>query len=47
MEHIQIKKINLHDIDWLQAISKQTFYETFAAVNTEENMTRYLEESFR
>lgn len=46
MEPVQIKKIGLQDIDRLQAISKQTFYETFAAVNTEENMARYLAESF-
>lgn len=46
MEPVQIKKIGLQDIDRLQAISKQTFYETFAAVNTEENMVRYLAESF-
>ncbi|MFD2918936.1 GNAT family N-acetyltransferase [Terrimonas rubra] len=46
MEHIEIKKIGLQDIDQLQTISTQTFHETFAAVNTEENMARYLAESF-
>lgn len=30
----------------LQRMGKQTFYETFSAVNTEENMNKYLEESF-
>ena len=46
MNIINIIKIDENDVTQLQAISKQTFYETFAAVNTEENMTRYLEESF-
>lgn len=30
----------------LQQIGRQTFYETFSAGNTEENMTKYLEEGF-
>lgn len=46
MDTIKIIKISEKDVVSLQAISKQTFYETFAAVNTEENMTIYLEESF-
>src|SRR5690349_7626696 len=46
MENIDIKRVTLNDIDQLQKISRQTFYETFSAGNTEENMKRYLEEGF-
>lgn len=46
MNDISIRKINLNDISQLLQIGKQTFYETFSAVNSEENMSKYLEESF-
>jgi ribosomal protein S18 acetylase RimI-like enzyme len=46
MEQINIKKVTLQDIDQLQQISRQTFFETFSAGNTEENMKKYLEEGF-
>ncbi len=46
MEKIDIKRVTLNDIDQLQKISRQTFYETFSAGNTEENMKKYLEEGF-
>ena len=46
MESIEIKRVTLNDIDQLQEIGKQTFYETFSAGNTEENMNQYLEEGF-
>jgi ribosomal protein S18 acetylase RimI-like enzyme len=46
MSSIEIKKAYLSDIEILQKIGKQTFIETFAAVNTPENMANYLEESF-
>ena len=46
MESITIKKVTLNDIEQLQNIGKQTFYETFSGANTEENMTKYLEEGF-
>lgn len=36
----------MNDISQLQKIGRQTFAETFSAVNTEENMRKYLEESF-
>ena len=35
METIQIKGITLNDIEQLQQIGRQTFYETFSAGNTE------------
>ena len=46
MTEIEITKVTLNDIDQLQKIGKQTFYETFATGNTEENMTKYLDEGF-
>ncbi|HPN68797.1 MAG TPA: GNAT family N-acetyltransferase [Saprospiraceae bacterium] len=46
MEDIEIKKVTIHDIDQLQKIGQQTFFETFSAVNSEENMTKYLQEGF-
>lgn len=36
----------LSDIDRLQKISRQTFHETFSPYNTEDDMIKYLEESF-
>ena len=46
MTKIQIQKVSPDDIDHLQKIGRQTFYETFSAGNTEENMTKYLDEGF-
>lgn len=46
MTPIEIKKATLSDLEPLQKIGKQTFLETFDAVNTPENMTSYLEENF-
>lgn len=46
MEHIHIRQVGINDVDALQAISRKTFFETFAEVNTAENMAQYLEESF-
>jgi diamine N-acetyltransferase len=47
MDTIEVKKIGLKDIEQLQIIGRQTFLETFADGNTEENMQKYLEEGFR
>lgn len=46
MQQITIHKTTLQDLDQLQKIGRQTFYETFSAGNTEENMLKYLEEGF-
>jgi diamine N-acetyltransferase len=46
MTNLKIKKVTLNDITQLQNIARQTFYETFIAVNTEENVNKYLDESF-
>lgn len=43
---IRIEKAGLADISALRQIGMQTFYESFAAENTEEDMQQYLEESF-
>lgn len=46
MENITIKKATPKDIDLLQKISRETFFETYSKLNTEENMKKYLEENF-
>jgi diamine N-acetyltransferase len=46
LKNIEVEKATLSDIDSLQKIGKQTFFETFSSGNTEENMTKYLEEGF-
>jgi diamine N-acetyltransferase len=46
MENINLKKVTPIDIPQLQEVSRKTFYETFSPGNTEENMAKYLEESF-
>jgi len=46
MTDIGINKVTLNDIDQLQKIGRQTFYETFSAGNTEANMTKYLDQGF-
>jgi ribosomal protein S18 acetylase RimI-like enzyme len=46
MTDIHIKKVTLDDIGQLQKIGRQTFFETFASGNTEENMKNYLTEGF-
>ena len=46
MDSISIRKAYVSDIAELQKIGKQTFFETFSEVNTEEDMATYLAESF-
>ncbi len=41
-----VKKISLNEIDQLQKIGRQTFYETFSEANSEENMKIYLDNKF-
>lgn len=43
---MQITSVNISDIQTLQELSRQTYFETFAADNTPENMQSYLEASF-
>jgi diamine N-acetyltransferase len=46
MTNLKIKKVTITEINQLQNIARQTFYETFIEVNTEENVNKYLDESF-
>jgi diamine N-acetyltransferase len=46
MENIKIKKVTLNDIEALQKLGRQTFFETFSSSNTAENIQSYLEEGF-
>ena len=46
MTNIEIRKVKLNEIDQLQKIGRQTFYETFSESNSEENMKSYLKEGF-
>jgi len=43
---IEIKRVGVQDVDRLQAISRRTFSETFAADNTAADMEQYLNEGF-
>ncbi|NUQ23673.1 MAG: GNAT family N-acetyltransferase [Saprospiraceae bacterium] len=43
---VELVKANLSDIPQLQQIAIQTFVDTYAAFNTEENMRRHLENAF-
>jgi len=45
-DHIEIHKVTLLDINELQSISRQTFFETFADENSESDMKKYLDENF-
>lgn len=45
MYTIQIRKATISDLEIIQEISKQTFIETFAEVNTVENMENYIREN--
>lgn len=46
METITIQSATLEDATTLQEIAKTTFWESFAQVNSEEDMLEYLEHSF-
>lgn len=46
MEDLEIRKVIADDIKTLQKICRQTFAETYSANNSEQNLTRYMEESF-
>jgi ribosomal protein S18 acetylase RimI-like enzyme len=46
MSKFEVYQIGLKEITQLQEIGKQTFFETFAESNSEENMQKYLEEGF-
>ncbi|OUJ74592.1 GNAT family N-acetyltransferase [Hymenobacter crusticola] len=46
MEPVITRKVGPQDVAQLQQIGRQTFFETFAASNSEENMRTYLAEGF-
>jgi ribosomal protein S18 acetylase RimI-like enzyme len=46
MEPVTIQQASITDLNHLQQIGRQTFLETFAASNSEENMQAYLAEGF-
>jgi ribosomal protein S18 acetylase RimI-like enzyme len=46
MNKVEIRKASLSDLESIQKIASQTFRETFALVNTPENIINYLAESF-
>ncbi len=46
MEELELTEVTLEDLTLLQEIGRVTFSETFSEYNSEENMTRYLEEGF-
>ena len=45
-KEIHIRKVSHDDLYQLQQIARQTFFETFAEVNTEEDLKKYLEKAF-
>jgi ribosomal protein S18 acetylase RimI-like enzyme len=45
MTTIEIRKATVSDLETIQKISIQTFIETFAAVNTPENIANYIKDS--
>lgn len=46
MQDLEIKKVTIQDVNQLQQIGQQTFIETYASMNSEENMNAYLEDNF-
>ena len=42
---MQIRKLDITDLENLQKISITTFRETFEEVNSEEDMQKYLDEN--
>lgn len=46
MNELDIKKASITDVRQLQIIGRQTFYETFKEGNTEDDLNKYLKDSF-
>jgi len=46
MNDIVVSKVDINGAETLLSIAKETFFETFADSNTEEDMKKYLEENF-
>lgn len=43
---VTIRKCTTNDVETIQQIGRQTYFETFVAYNTEENMNDYLNKAF-
>lgn len=43
---LSLRQLSLKDLNALQILSKQTFFETFVGTCSDEDMQKYLEESF-
>lgn len=46
MINLSIEKVSSNNIDELQKISRDTFFESFVTSTSEENMQHYLENNF-
>jgi ribosomal protein S18 acetylase RimI-like enzyme len=46
MASMTIKKASTEDLETIQNVGRETFYETFAKHNSEDEMQKYLDESF-
>lgn len=46
MNEIIVKKATIQDADLIAALSRQTFYDTFAHHNTTEDMDKFMNEQF-
>lgn len=46
MSKIKVHQIGANEVEQLQKIGKQTFFETFAESNSDVNMQKYLNEGF-
>lgn len=46
MLNLQLAEVSLKDLQQLQNISRQTFFETFSEMNSAENMSKYLDNAF-
>lgn len=46
MDELRIVKASVNDLAMVQQVGRETFFETFAAFNTEADMEKYLAENF-
>jgi diamine N-acetyltransferase len=46
MPELQIRKVSVKEVSLLKEIGRQTFIDTFHDTNTEENLRKYLDDSF-
>lgn len=44
--NIVVKKADIRDVETIQTIGRETFFEAFAHLNTEADMKKYLDDSF-